>query len=327
MDHERYRQVKRRFLEACGLGPGEREAFIAKVGAEDPELAAAVEALLRHDSETRASGPRRQSANGGATGGGEGDRIGPFRILELVGRGGQGIVYLAEDERLHRKVALKVLTGWGLTSEAALKRFRREAEVASKLDHPGICTVYDAGVEDGVPYIAMRYVEGETLARKLSTARESAGDEATSVVGLLEFEAAASTRPEVDPSPTPSGPTTHAEVMRVVRLVEEAARALHAAHESGVIHRDIKPGNIMVTAASEPVILDFGLARELEGDLPTLTHMGELFGTPAYMSPEQLAHQRIRLDRRTDVWSLGVTLYECLSLRRPFDTPTHEATY
>ncbi|MBN2193541.1 MAG: tetratricopeptide repeat protein, partial [Polyangiaceae bacterium] len=115
--------------------------------------------------------------------------------------------------------------------------------------------------------------------------------------------------------------------LRVVRLIEKAARALHAAHEAGIVHRDVKPGNILVTPTSEPVLLDFGLAGEVAGELSAFTRTGELFGTPAYMSPEQLLAKRIRLDRRTDVYSLGATLYECVTLRRPFEAPTREALY
>jgi serine/threonine protein kinase len=101
--------------------------------------------------------------------------------------------------------------------------------------------------------------------------------------------------------------------------VEQAARALHAAHEAGVVHRDVKPGNILVTPEGQAVVTDFGLARDESGAASTLTESGDLLGTPAYMSPEQVSGRRLPMDRRTDVWSLGVTLYECLTLRRPFD--------
>ena len=224
------------------------------------------------------------------------ETIGPYRILEVLGRGGQGTVYLALDSRLRRKVAVKVLTQLEPVSERQLARFRREAEVASRIDHSGLCAVFDVGVEEAVPYIAMRYVEGETLATKL--ARERAG-------------------------PRDGGENR----MEVIRLFERCAQALHAAHQAGVIHRDIKPGNIMVTPSGEPVILDFGLARLMETDLPSLTSTGEVFGTPSYMSPEQIAPGGAPLDHRTDVFSLGVTLYECLTLARPFDAPTREGLY
>src|SRR4029079_16237119 len=124
-------------------------------------------------------------------------------LLGEIGRGGQGIVYLAEDTRLHRKVALKVLKGMGSLSDDAVARFRREAEAASRLDHPGICAVYEAGLDGNVSYIAMRLVEGESRAARIAS----------------------------DPSPTSSGPMTRAEIMRVVQLIEKVARALHAAHE------------------------------------------------------------------------------------------------
>src|SRR5262245_40168576 len=149
------------------------------------------------------------------------DSIGHYRIAKELGRGGQGIVYLAEDTRLHRKVALKVLTGLGPGSEDSVNRLRREAEVASKLEHPGICGVHDAGVASGTPYIAMHYVEGTTLGERIAEARSRADDG----------------------EPT----TTKHQIPDMLHVFEKAAAALHAAHEAGVIHRDIKPGNIMVT--------------------------------------------------------------------------------
>ncbi len=228
--------------------------------------------------------------------------IGPYRVEREIGRGGMGVVYLAEDTRLHRRVALKVLPPEVASSRDLRRRFEREASVASRLDHPGICTVYEAGEEQGTGFIAMRYVEGESLdrwvARRSERLRDTMGDV-----------------------------RTREGVLRVVAVIEEAARALHAAHEAGLIHRDIKPANVMVTEAGEPVLLDFGLARETEEAGPALTLSGALMGTPLYMSPEQIAAERGRVDRRTDVYSLGVTLYECLTGRPPFEAPTREALY
>ena len=248
--------------------------------------------------------------------------IGPYQPLKELGRGGQARVYLAEDRRLNRPVALKILTGFGPLSETTMERFRREAEVASRLDHPGICTVYDAGVEGGIPFIAMRYVEGMSLAQKIRQTRGLKGQETH--ISLDDPEECGE---DTEKTPVTPGTATRADVLRITAILEKAARALHAAHEAGIIHRDIKPGNIMVTPTGEPVILDFGLAGTEAGEPGTLTRTGQLFGTPAYMSPEQLMAKRIRVDRRTDVYSLGVTLFECLTLKRPFEAPTQEAMY
>jgi serine/threonine protein kinase/formylglycine-generating enzyme required for sulfatase activity len=251
------------------------------------------------------------------------DQVGPYRLIKELGRGGQGAVHLAEDTRLGRRVALKLLTGVGSLTEANLRRFHREAELASKLDHPGICAVYDFGAFEGVPYIAMRFVEGETLAKRIGKAKQPAVQPGASEHIAIDDDEP----PTLSDTLAESGSVSKVETLEVVRVMEKAARAIHAAHEAGVIHRDLKPGNIMVDATGEPVVLDFGLARDLEGDGDSLTKSGDFLGTPAYMSPEQIASGHIHLDRRSDVYSLGVTLYECLTLRRPFDAPTREALY
>src|SRR5262245_26327528 len=231
-----------------------------------------------------------------------------YRILEELARGGQGEVYLALDQQLQRKIALKVIRGLGTLSIDVMRRFRREAEVASRLDHPGLCTVYDSGVEEGLAYIAMHYVEGQSLAQVIGDRRKPRSAESAS--------ASDTTRS-----------ITRTQMIEAAWLIEKAARALHLAHEAGIVHRDIKPSNIMVTPQGEPVILDFGIASDLTDDEPTLTKTGDLFGTPAYMSPEQLSGAWIKLDRRTDVYSLGMSLFECIALRRPFEAPTREGLY
>ena len=249
---------------------------------------------------------------GGSAGSGESvpERIGPYLIRKELGRGGQGVVYLAEEEALSRPVALKVFTPGRLASREARVRFRREAEAASRLDHPNVCAVYGFGEDEGLLYMAMRYVEGETLGDWLADLRSRAGP----------------ARGKDRGSDSGSSGTTNAEISQALVLVEKIARALHAAHELGLIHRDVKPGNIMLTLEGEPVILDFGLARDETSDDTVLTQTGAIVGTPAYMSPEQVAG-RDSLDRRTDVYALGVILYECLTLERPFHAPDVAALY
>ncbi len=233
---------------------------------------------------------------------GSGGRLGAYRLLREIGRGGQGVVYLAEDERLRRRVALKVLaSSWTTLSSERSMRLDREAATLARLDHPGLCTVYEAGVSDdgagrGAAFLAMRYVEGETLARRIAAARERGAP-----------------------------PSDRAAIEDAASRVERVARALHVAHEAGILHRDVKPANVMVTPSGEPVLLDFGLARDEASDLPTLTRADDQLGTPAYMAPEQLDPRRGAVGARADVFALGVTLYESLTLRRPFEGPTRDA--
>jgi len=244
---------------------------------------------------------------------GEPRRFGPYLLLEELGRGAQGIVFLAEHTDLHRKVALKMLTGAGAQSQAVRDRFRREAQITSKLEHPGICGVRDVGEVDGMPYIAMQYVRGTTLAALVEKARdESAVDGGSPGKGSETITIAGGGKGGLED---------------VLRLVESAARALHVAHEAGLVHRDIKPANIMVTGEGQPVLLDFGLARDLESEGQALTQSGQILGTPAYMAPEQIVATRGVVDRRSDVYALGVTLFECLTLRRPFVAASFDALF
>jgi len=198
-----------------------------------------------------------------------------------------------------------------------MARFRREAAVTARLHHPGICAVYEAGVQDGAGWIAMQYVEGETLAQRLRAARETEGGDLSTVLVDGAGGPASASASSGTAEATPRTPSDRRAVLAVLELVERIARAIHAAHEAGIVHRDVKPGNVMITPSGRPVVLDFGLARMDAGDLPSLTLSGDVMGTPAYMSPEQIGGRRATIDHRTDVWSLGVVLFECLTLRRP----------
>ncbi len=217
-------------------------------------------------------------------------RLGPYRLERELGRGGQGSVHLAVDERLGRRVALKLLASPWSSGPDALRRFEQEARTLAALDHPGLCTVHETAVIDGVPFLAMRYVEGETLAARFAARN-----------GL----------------PDGSG------IAAMTATVERVARAVHAAHEAGYVHRDLKPANIMVSTDGSPVVLDFGLARGESG--PDLTVTGDMLGTPAYMAPEQAAGDVRAIDRRTDVHALGAVLYEAVVGARPFQGATAAA--
>jgi serine/threonine protein kinase/formylglycine-generating enzyme required for sulfatase activity len=272
-------------------------AFAASYPHFEPELSQAIEAMLAID---RATNPTH-GADAPLP-----ERIGAFRIVREIGRGGMGVVLEAVEEPLQRHVALKVLPPELLSSSAARRRFRREAELAARLDHPGIATIYGAGVEDEQPWIAMRYVAGETLAQLILRARAR--------------HAAC-----VDPVQSDAGGRQAA--LSVAACLARVARALQFAHEQGVLHRDVKPSNIIVTRDGAPVLLDFGLAITEEPDGRSLTRTNEPVGTPAYLAPECVGGELARPDAQCDVYALGVTLHECLTLHRPFDAPTRAALY
>ena len=218
-----------------------------------------------------------------------GSEIAGFRLEELLGRGGMGAVYRAEDSRLGRKVALKLLVPELAESERFRERFLRESQVAASLDHPHIVPIYAAGDAEGRLYLAMRYVEGYDL-------RE-----------LIAREA------PLDPA-------------RALRLIEQVGDALDAAHEHGLIHRDVKPANVLIAGRSgreHCYLTDFGLTKQTSS-ISGLTGTGELVGTIEYVSPEQIRGERV--DGRADVYSLGCVLYECLAGVRPFARESEVAT-
>lgn len=247
-----------------------------------------------------------------------GQRLGEFEVLSVLGRGGMGVVYEAVQTSLNRRVALKVLgAGLGLTPQA-VDRFKREAEAAARLHHTNIVPVYATGEQGGTHFYAMELIHGPSLDAVVRQLRERQAAPARTVPADL-----AATGPYVAPDPLPPAPGTAPgsgsaadRFDRVAAIVADAADALHHAHRSGVTHRDVKPSNLLLAADGRVRVTDFGLARMLEQ--PGVTVTGEFVGTPAYMSPEQITAGRVLVDHRTDVYSLGATLYELLTLRPPF---------
>lgn len=247
-----------------------------------------------------------------------GEKISHYRILEETGRGGMGIVYKARDDRLGRFVAIKFLTDEWEREEEALKRFRQEARAAFSLNHPNICTVYDIGEYEGRPFIVMEFLEGATLERRLATSQIRMNH-------LLELGAPL---PDIIPGDLLEAETSRQRLLsptEVLRVGAQIADALDAAHSAGVIHRDIKPGNIFLTDRKQAKLLDFGLANLVPSALESrvgrdemsthLTRKGVRLGTVAYMSPEQLEGEEV--GPGTDLFSLGSVLYEMTTQRHP----------
>src|SRR2546423_1839769 len=215
--------------------------------------------------------------------------LGDYELLEEVGRGGQGVVFRARQKSLNRIVALKVIS-WGQgASKAHLKRFRLEAEAAARLEHPGIVPIHEVGERDGSCYFSMKFVEGGQLDE---VARSATADSS-------------------------SGAREPMPIRRAVELIAKVARTVHYAHEHGILHRDIKPGNILLDVKGEPHLTDFGLARLVESE-SSVTHTLDVLGTPSYMAPEQAVGNNAAVSSVTDVYGIGAVLYQLLTGQPPF---------
>ena len=293
MTPERWQQVKEILHGAMQKTPKDRSAFLAQACQTDPALRSEVESLLASGSGGNDGFLPSTPADHLALE--TGFRLGPYEIVALIGAGGMGEVYRARDTRLDRDVALKVLPFSLSRSVERRQRLRREARAISSLQHPNICTLFDVGQDVGIDYLVMEYLEGQSLAARLQK-------------GRLALDLS-------------------------LRYATEIADALDSAHRRGIVHRDVKPANVFITARGEAKVLDFGLAKledshtdEEEGtamaaELRVFTMPGVAMGTAAYMSPEQARGEE--LDCRTDVFSLGAVLYEMVTgnLAFPGKTP------
>src|SRR5438067_5121776 len=207
-------------------------------------------------------------------------RVGNYEILEEIGRGGMGVIYRARQRHSRRIVALKRMVSYHADSRETLERFRREAEAAASLDHPNILPIYEVGqAEDGLPFFSMKYAAGGRLQK--------------------------------------AGPALRNEPRESVRLMAKVARAVQYAHEHGVLHRDLKPGNILLDGGGEPFVTDFGLAKWLDTSTD-LTRTLAIFGTPGYIAPEQAKGPAAKLTPAADVYSLGALLFDLFTGRPPF---------
>jgi WD40 repeat protein/serine/threonine protein kinase len=279
--------------------------------------------------------------------------LGDFRLIREVGRGGMGIVYEAEQLSLRRRVALKVLPFAAVSDTRQLQRFQLEAQAAAQLHHTHIVPVYGVGCERGVHYYAMQFIEGDTLARVIGElcrleasggpidardvaasalaeslasgrlAPDGPGPEDAALTAAYTPAPAPAAAPTPDPSPTPMARATSSSARgrpffrNVAQLGIQASEALEHAHQQGVLHRDIKPSNLLIDARGHLWVTDFGLARlQTEAGL---TMTGDILGTLRYMSPEQALAKRVVIDHRTDIYSLGATLYELATLQPVFE--------
>src|SRR6266567_3415394 len=295
MDPEHWQQIKILLHSALERAPVERPKFLDQACSGDPTLRSQLDALLASHERTNyfiempafevmadiLADEQRESLVGRT--------IGRYQILEQLGAGGMGEVYLAEDKHLLRKVALKVLPTFFTRDRERVRRFQQEARAASALNHPNILTIYEIGQIDSHQFIATEFVEGDTLRQRMIKSPMS--------------------------------------ISELLGIATQIASALTAAHQTGIVHRDIKPENIMLREDGIVKVLDFGLAKLLaaqsgESEASTMlrTQPGVIMGTPHYMAPEQA--RGLNVDARTDTWGLGVLLYEMVGGRVPFTGET-----
>ncbi|MDX6303233.1 MAG: eukaryotic-like serine/threonine-protein kinase [Blastocatellia bacterium] len=302
MHPERWQQIDRLFHLALEQNPGQRPAFLAQACSGDKDLCSEIEALISaHEEgqsfiETPAFDLAAEMLTQGSSGIGPGQSVGPYKIKSILGIGGMGEVYLAQDTRLGRQVALKILPRQFTIDAQRVHRFEQEARAASALNHPNIITIHEIGRINATQFIVTEFVDGQTLRQRMTAA-------------------------PISPS-------------EALEIAIQVAGALEAAHAAGIVHRDIKPENIMLRADGYVKVLDFGLAKltelpagAVDSEAETRAHLktdpGMVMGTVQYMSPEQARGRDV--DAGTDLWSLGVVLYEMVSGEVPFkgETPSH----
>jgi eukaryotic-like serine/threonine-protein kinase len=301
VSEQQWQQAKAVFSKALEYPQPQREEFVEQACAGDANLRAEVESLLKSYDEAQSfmETPAIEAAAESLVGTPRhfevGQRVKHYEIIELIGEGGMGEVYLARDTTLGRRIALKMLPEYVRGDADRLRRFKQEARAASTLSHPNVCVIHEVGeTEEGYPFITMEYIDGITLRQRMNDG--------------------------------------HLKLSEALDIAVQIGDALSAAHEAGIVHRDIKPENIMIRRDGYVKVLDFGLAklaehrrRETTASMSTLmfnSSPGTVMGTAAYMSPEQA--RGVAVDLRTDVWSLGVVLYEMVSGATPFTgtTPT-----
>jgi serine/threonine protein kinase len=300
MNAERWKQIDELFDAALEIPNERREDFLSEKCNGDDDLKREVLSLL--DAQKATDGFMEHSAmnvmakelaqNRTEVFSLVGKEFGTYKIEKPIGAGGMGEVYLAHDDKLNRKVALKILPAEFVADTERIKRFEREARMVSALNHPYIVTIYDVGTSDGVEYIATEFVEGETVRELINRG---------------------------------------VDLKKTLSVISQTCEALAAAHKVGIIHRDIKPENIMIRPDGFVKVLDFGLAKlnpqadSIHVSLTNYTQKGLIIGTPAYMSPEQVSDDKV--DHRTDLWSVGVVLYEMLTGKNPFKGESRQATF